>query len=253
MWSISSVVRASRGTTSVAANSSTRTASGTSRPPSASRTTPAAEPGAQPPASMASASRRASVSSRSTASEADRAGPSARAVNSSGTATRAPGSLSNSFSTSPKDAANAARSPGRALPTPPQIWAERSTASTRLTRASPTGPPPRMCSPSLICTSLISHSHPSTCSTKSSKPSSSGCSSTCRSWWSSAPARASRSGCGPPGPWPGPDRSPGRTRRGVVPAWRGRRTSRRGPSAARGGPRRSRGRAAWPACPRPGR
>ncbi|SKU33685.1 Uncharacterised protein [Mycobacteroides abscessus subsp. abscessus] len=39
-----------------------------------------------------------------------------------------------------------------------------------------------MCKPSRICTSLISQSHPSTCSSMSSKTSSSGRSSRPRSW-----------------------------------------------------------------------
>ena len=44
-----------------------------------------------------------------------------------------------------------------------------------------------------------------------------------------------------------------RTRRAAAPAWPGRRTCRPAPSAAPGGRRRWRARAAWPACPRPGR
>lgn len=91
------------------------------------------------------------------ASAAVRDGPSARSVSSTGAFTGAPGSASSSFSTSPKCAARQARRPGRAFARPPHTCEARSTASTRFTRGSPTGPPPRMCRPSRICTSLISH------------------------------------------------------------------------------------------------
>ncbi|CAM5593258.1 hypothetical protein STANM309S_00551 [Streptomyces tanashiensis] len=79
----------------------------------------------------------------------------------------------------------ASRRPGRAC-VPPQIWRARRMERTRLTRASPSGAPPRTCRPSRIWASLTSHSQPSTCSRKSSKPSSSGRSSRPRSWSSLA-------------------------------------------------------------------
>ena len=156
---ISSVVPASRGTTSVAANSSTRTTSvgcDADGAPTASSTTSGTFSASQPAVSIPATRRRASVSIRSMTSAPVLAGPATIAVSAAGGAAGAPGSASSSFSSSPNAVAMAARRPGSDA-RPPQIWVARSTASTRSTRCSPAGAPPRTCRPSRICTSLISH------------------------------------------------------------------------------------------------
>ncbi|SGZ64868.1 Uncharacterised protein [Mycobacterium tuberculosis] len=145
--SISVAVPANRGITSVAANRSTAAAS--ALPVSRS----AAE-GSQPVACRAATSSRAFASVWS---------PVAR-------------------SSVPSSARpSACRRPGIAC-APPNSWRARKMASTRSSSCSPVGFCPRMCSPSRIWTSLISHSQPSTCSSMSSNESSSGRSVSPRSW-----------------------------------------------------------------------
>lgn len=147
---------------------------------------------------------------------------------------------------------SASRRPGRAV-VPPQIWRARRIARTRLTRASPVGAPPRTCRPSRIWASLTSHSQPSTCSRKSSKPSSSGRSSRPRSWSSFAAWIRVQIWARMVAASPGPSPRSGRTRPGAAPGARCRRTTPRAPSAAPGGRPGWRARGAWPGCPRPGR
>ncbi len=150
------MVRARRGTTCSAANSSTRATSSSARP-STDSTVAAPDPQVQLRSSIAWTSARAWDSTAST-------------------------SVSGASGFKP----NAVRSPGTACDFPPHTWAARRMDSTRFTRASPSGAPPSTCRPSRICASFTSHSQPSTCRRKSSNSASCGRSSRPRSWSSFA-------------------------------------------------------------------
>ena len=222
-WSISSVVPASRGTTS-SGGEPQHAARPSSRRPSATRVAPAA--GSQPAASIAGD---------------QRAGPLLDLVDA--------GLRVAADSSRPR----ASRRPGR-LCSPPQIWRARRIASTRSTRASPGGARAEdvqtvadlgvldLAQPAVdvqqevveavLVGAVLQAEVVVELGGLDQRPDL---------------LRGSRAAS------PGPARRCWRARRAAARAGRCRRRSRRGPSAGRGGRRGWRARGAWPGCPRPGR